>query len=675
MSRSQDLARALRTEKTRREAPLTSGISSFKRNFSKTIRIGRTRSQQDDTILRMSTSQSKQRTKRNKPAMDDELPRTNGHTGSQSNNAPSVSQPETDLSPLAQELRGASEQLSNIQNAIRAISASCIQHADHITQIPEWRERYENLRKEVENKDITIADQQTTLNVLNKMASEKDKAAERDVEDFLAKKKSLEQDQVELDQQKRAAAEALKEKESKLKAEVIKTISRRAEEQDKKFHAQMKALEIDMEKQKKDQEEELGNLKAKTKKDAKTITELKAQIDELRLQSKKEVERYEDEKRLKEVYKQDIEGLEEKLKDLQEEFSLNSEPIEYYQGEFLNISRAIQDISVRYLARDLNKEEVVSLPGAISVADSTFSDVPFSNTDTSKQLRIAHGQRVVADAICNIVWQPFSSDITSEDSKLSKLLQDIGGAVGTGRSADVWRAVTMRALKSTSIAHTQPQHSPSQTLSAVPAIKSREDKLMELVLSVLGPLLDPSDLLQFKANLLQITKQAISVWTTAQADERTFTVNPKLNQGNKRDWKIAALNYAALYSDGGSQVVGPRRRNATSVFTLFPIISATKRVQAQKAGHGPPGSWPDQDQQQVLNPEVTLIHDGLGLPQESDIVREGISEREEFIKMRLAHEELWDQKIAQKVAEKGPSRNNSTAGTISGPPSHHKTGN
>lgn len=302
----------------------------------------------------------------------------------------------------------------------------------------------------------------------------------------------------------------------------------------------------------------------------------------------------------------------------------------------------------------------------ISVADATFSDVPFSNTETSRQLRIAHSQQVIADAVYGTVWQPFSSDITTDDSKLSKLLQDVGAAVGTSRSADVWRAVTMRALKSISNAHTQTQHSPSQTLSAAHAIQNREDKLMELVLSVLGPLLDPLDLLQFKADLLQITKQAISVWTSAQADERTFTVNPKISQGNKHDWKIATLDYVPFYVDNSSQVVGPMRRNPSGVFTLFPIITATKRIQVQKAGLAPPGSWPGKDQQQVLNAEVTLIHDGLGLPQDSDIVQAGISEREEVIKMRLVHEEEWNQKIAKKVAH---TRNNSTAGTMSGPPS------
>lgn len=227
----------------------------------------------------------------------------------------------------------------------------------------------------------------------------------------------------------------------------------------------------------------------------------------------------------------------------------------------------------------------------------------------------------------------------------------------------------MRALESMSAANTQLQHSLSQALGATHSTKSREDKLVELVLSILRPLLDTSSLPLFKADLLQIAKQAISVWDSAQADERTFTINPKLNQENKRDWKIAALDYAPLYANGGSQVSGSRRRNPMGIFTLFPIITATKRGQVQKAGHGLPGSWPNQDEQQLVNAEVTLVHDGLGLPQESDIVQEGIAEREEFKKMRLAHEELWDQKFAQKVAERGHSRNNSMVGTISGPPS------
>lgn len=264
-------------------------------------------------------------------------PRTNGNSGNrssnstnhQSSNAPSVSQPETNLGPLAQELRNASEQLSSIQDAIRGITTSCIQHADDITRIPEVQERYENLKKEVEDKDIVIADQKTTIDVLNRRASEKEDAAAANVQANIADREMLEQEREELDQKKRAAAKALEKTKSELKDEATKSLSRRAAEQDKKFMDQMEAVEIDYEKRKRDQVEELGNLNAKTKKDLETIGGLNQQIDELRRQLKDEAGKCEDANKLKEGYKQDIKKLAGNLEGLRKEFSLNSKPLEY----------------------------------------------------------------------------------------------------------------------------------------------------------------------------------------------------------------------------------------------------------------------------------------------------------------------------------------------------------
>ena len=264
-------------------------------------------------------------------------PRTNGNSGNQSSNstnhqssnAPSVSQPETNLGPLGQELRDASEKLSNIQEAIQAITTSCIQHADDITQIPEVRERYENLRKEVEEKDKMIADQKTTIDVLNRMASEKEDAAADDVKTNLAERERLEQEKAELDQQKRAIVEALEKKKLELKDEATKTLSQQGAELDNRFKVQMNGLEKDLEKRKKEQDEELGNLKAKIKKDLDTISKLKVRTDKLRLELNTEIGRREDIDQAKDGYKRDKEQLTEKLKDLQKEFSLNSEPLEY----------------------------------------------------------------------------------------------------------------------------------------------------------------------------------------------------------------------------------------------------------------------------------------------------------------------------------------------------------
>ncbi|KFX93302.1 hypothetical protein V490_04915 [Pseudogymnoascus sp. VKM F-3557] len=669
-------------EKHRREFPSSSGIGNLTRTISKSMGIRRKSNQQDNSTTGMSP---KQNTKHSSSTRDGEaLPRTNGHNGSQSSNstkrqssaAPSVSQPEASLSPLAQELCDASEQLSKMQKAIQAIATSCIQHADDIAQIPEIQEKYENLRKEVKEKDKTIADLNTAFNFLDQRASEKEKAVANDAKANLAEKERIEREKSELEQQRRAAVEELREKELKLKDENEKVLSRRAAELDKERKAQMNDFEIDMDKRKKEQDGRVRNLEEKNKKALEKIVKLNGQIDRLRYELKAEVGNREDIDKAKEGYKRDKEELAGKLEDLQKEFSLKSKPLEYYQREFLDISQAIQRISLKYLAKKLSHKDVAKLSGVVSDADSTFSDVPFTNSETSKQLRIAHTQRVISGALYKTIWQPFSSDVTASDSALSNFLEEIGAAVvasrnkanGSSGSVNVWRSVTIHALESMSTANTQLQNSSSR-LGKSSTIGSREGKLIEHVLSILGPLLDRSVLLQFQADLQQLAKKAIAVWTSAQADERTFTINATLNQDNKSDWKAAVFDYVPLYDSSSQEVVVSKSPNAANVFTLFPIITAAKPVQVQKVGHGPPGSWPDQDKQQASDAEVTLIHEGLGLPQESEIVQMGIEEREEFKDFWLEHGELLAQKFDQKIAGKGHSRNNSTVDTIPGLPS------
>lgn len=174
-----------------------------------------------------------------------------------------------------------------------------------------------------------IADQKTALEVLSRMASEKDKAVADDLEAISAEKERLDKKQIELDQLRINAIEDLKEKEEELKVKAARTVSQRAKEQDKKHMARMKDVEADLEKRKNDQEEELRNLEAKAKEDFETISKLNAQADELRQQLKHEAKKLKDIDRAKEGYRIGEEQLEEKLKDLKEEFSLNSESLEY----------------------------------------------------------------------------------------------------------------------------------------------------------------------------------------------------------------------------------------------------------------------------------------------------------------------------------------------------------
>ncbi|OBT99384.2 hypothetical protein VE01_02543 [Pseudogymnoascus verrucosus] len=673
--------RALITRHDQERTSFQSGVNNLARSFSKSIRLGRTSSQQDSTTTntRMSPLRDSRRAARRSSLAPDggEQHDTNGHTSTQPSNTTSrqrddmssAAEIETYIGPLTKELRAASQQLLNAEKAVKAVSDSCIQYADEITQIPLVQKRFEELRGQIVDKDATISNQKIALDVLEQRASDKEQAAKSEVAANRAEKERLQSEKEDILRQREADDEKLRAREEKLRVEAVNELSRLKGVQDREFIAQRKILERDLEKKEKEQAGKVRKLEATSKKALDTINELKLQVETQRNELIVMAGKFEDLDKAKDMYKMEKEQLAMKLEDLQKEFSLSSKPLEYYNGEFLKISTKIQAISSQYLARKLSNEEMRNLPAKISASDSAFTSVPLSNSETSLQLRTAHAQRVISDAVYNTVWRHFSSDITSDDLRLSTFIEKMGSAVaksdGSGRSADVWRAVTVRTLESLSTTETRRQEGILQEAGTAKSFKCREDKLVNLVLSILGSLVDPPSLPQFKADLLDIARDAISVWTSAQSDERTFTINSTLNQENKRDWNVAALDYDSLYADGGPQQV-VESKPFTEVFTLFPIIIATKRVQAPKAATGPPGSWPEQDQQ-ALGKEVTLIHNGLGLPQESEMVQRGIEEVEDKKRLRLELDELLVQEMAEKG--RGHSRNNSTVVTASGPSS------
>ncbi|KFZ19315.1 hypothetical protein V501_00720 [Pseudogymnoascus sp. VKM F-4519 (FW-2642)] len=673
--------KALITGHDQERTSFQSGVNNLARSFSKSIGLGRTSSQQDSTTTntRMSPPRDSRRAARRSSLTPDggEQQDTNGHTSTQPSNTTSrqrddmssAAEIETYIGPLTKELREASQQLLNAEKAVKAVSDSCIQYADEITQIPLVQKRFEELRGQIVDKDATISNQKIALDVLEQRASDKEQAAKSEVAANRAEKERLQSEKEEILRQREAANERLRAREEKLRVEAGNELSRLKGVQDREFIAQRKILERDLEKKEKEQAGKVRKLEATSKKALDTINELKLQVETQRNELIVMAGKFEDLDKAKDMYKMEKEQLAMKLEDLQKEFSLSSKPLEYYNGEFLKISTKIQAISSQYLARKLSNEEMRNLPAKISASDSAFTSVPLSNSETSLQLRTVHAQRVISDAVYNTVWRHFSSDITSDDLRLSTFIEKMGSAVtksdGSGRSANVWRAVTVRTLESLSTTETRRQEGILQEAGTAKSFKCREDKLVNLVLSILGSLVDPPSLPQFKADLLDIARDAISVWTSAQSDERTFTINSTLNQENKRDWNVAALDYDSLYADGGPQQV-VESKPFTEVFTLFPIIIATKRVQAPKAATGPPSSWPEQDQQ-ALGTEVILIHNGLGLPQESEMVQRGIEEVEDKKRLRLELDELLVQKMAEKG--RGHSRNSSTVVSASGPSS------
>lgn len=246
----------------------------------------------------------------------------------------------------------------------------------------------------------------------------------------------------------------------------------------------------------------------------------------------------------------------------------------------------------------------------IEETDGNFTSVPISSSDISEKLRVMHAQRVIAAQLRQIIWQPFSSEITLQDPKYDSLFKKISegliksyGKSGGLRAARFCMALSMRGLQSQ-----PPRMQPSS--ASKPSASRRAEMFTDKVMTVLSLLVKPSLHQNLQDDLLSLAVSAISVWNVAQTDEREFIAQPTLDPENFDGW------YKGI----------PAPNN--EVIVLFPrIIARSCSRVANTRPVGPPGTWIDSEPE--LDVQETCIHDGTGLPKWSELVLEGEEEEVE----------------------------------------------
>ncbi|KFY95388.1 hypothetical protein V498_03380 [Pseudogymnoascus sp. VKM F-4517 (FW-2822)] len=512
----------------------------------------RNSNQQDGTTTRMSSSREARRLRRSSPGWDGgEQLYANGHTESQSSSGRAGQQGDVltsshyneNISPLATVALEASQQLLTSQEATKVLIDACKKHAQESKEFPELQQKYNKLSNQQRFKDEKIKKLYHTITILQEQSSDRERAAEDTVAANLEESKKLQTEREELTKQTDTANKRLRVKEAELILEVNKKLSEKEAKLDEKFNTYREAQERNMEKREKDQADKLTNLEKSNANALHTINELKAKIEEQCLLLKAESGKCENLEAATSVFKKERGQLAEQLAHLQNEFSLKSKPLEFYTKQFLEISKTVEDVSNRYFGKELSQEEAKSLQESVLAKDALFSDVPFSDSDESVLLRIAHARRVISSALHATIWQPFSSDKSMPGSECSKLLAEIeveltrsntGGPQpsaywnrcqqptgGSSAAANFWRASTIRILESLPAA-TRNQESPVRESVSSGAPTSRVVTVVEGVLQVLSPLLNTLELNQFKVELSQIAAAAISVWVDAQADEQDF---------------------------------------------------------------------------------------------------------------------------------------------------------
>ena len=170
----------------------------------------------------------------------------------------------------------------------------------------------------------------------------------------------------------------------------------------------------------------------------------------------------------------------------------------------------------------------------IKQIDEDFTFLPISSSENSAELRVAHAQRVIWAQLQNIIWQPFSSETTFQNSKyvspfsqISQGLLEYYGKSGGLRAARLYTALTMRGFQS------RPSTvRPSST--SKPSLPGRAQVFCDKVMDVLSLLVKPSLHPNFRNSLLDLAVSAISVWDIAQTDEREVIVDPILDPAGLR---------------------------------------------------------------------------------------------------------------------------------------------
>lgn len=321
-------------------------------------------------------------------------------------------------------------------------------------------------------------------------------------------------------------------------------------------------------------------------------------------------------------------------------------------------------------------ETIETIQKDLQAADPHFASVPISDEEPFDDLRIAHVQRIISQALYDHIWQPFSSERTASNADFSNLLGEVFSRLSdsrlsgrNGRAAIVWKVLTMRALQSENeelpVSPTSTSHE-----SSASNFSKRASKAVQDILSKISPLIHPAKTIPIQEALLGLAQSAADVWSMAQRDESMIRASILLDPDDRDKWRCIRLDPP---SDDDSPVkMDIKSFTRPRIFTLFPRLVAQGLPVTPEAVHYIPGSF-SVPQQDIALAE-TIIHDGVGLPEASALVIRGKTEQEEIEASRKKIDENAENAKKEVIARrtrntksKRGSISGSLSGSISGP--------
>jgi hypothetical protein len=153
----------------------------------------------------------------------------------------------------------------------------------------------------------------------------------------------------------------------------------------------------------------------------------------------------------------------------------------------------------------------------------------------------------------------------------------------------------MPALESLSVDLVKAAVTESQGTSQV-AGSARADKVISKVISILFPLVSPSQIEALRRELEKLANSAIDVWNSAQSGELTITVNQLLEREHREEWRSQQFDPALPSLDRGEADFDAISRTRPRIIALFPRVVAYGVADLVKDEKSPPGSFlPESD--------------------------------------------------------------------------------
>lgn len=267
-------------------------------------------------------------------------------------------------------------------------------------------------------------------------------------------------------------------------------------------------------------------------------------------------------------------------------------------------------------------------------SDPCFNSVPFSKSEDSQRLIIAHVQRIISAALVSTFWKPYACETTHSYPGLFAILKTIVGELpntagghGIKRNSRLWYVWTMKALQGRDIG-----------MCSLPRAGCKiEHEFVEDLLSCLEPIFKPNMRSALRGWLFDLALDSMSLWDKVQTDQLDFDVILNLDPELQHEWWTQDFD-----EDNDAKDLASTAKTRPRIFTRFPRIIARQ---------------PDfNDNAEAGKTKEIIIHRGLGLPEWSSLVLSGKEEVEERQKREKAMRERIATEIEIEMAKERSER-------------------